>query len=178
MSSLHCVCKSGKVSLLVFLLAFLEGCHALLMPGVPLCPFTSQGGALPLKKPFSLISLPFWNPGRNTNFTVALESVYEVLISWVFGSGELYAVYVEGYTTLFKNYFSVSGNWRHNWLCLCTFHFACTLMWTLSWFQEAQAYAEENSLLFMETSAKTAMNVNDLFLAIGKLHDKFRILVV
>ncbi len=35
-------------------------------------------------------------------------------------------------------------------------------------FQEAQAYAEENSLLFMETSAKTAMNVNDIFLAIGE----------
>ena len=34
--------------------------------------------------------------------------------------------------------------------------------------QEAQAYAEENGLLFMETSAKTAMNVNELFLAIGK----------
>ena len=34
--------------------------------------------------------------------------------------------------------------------------------------QEAQAYAEENSLLFMETSAKTAMNVNDIFLAIGE----------
>lgn len=32
---------------------------------------------------------------------------------------------------------------------------------------EAQAYAEENSLLFMETSAKSAMNVNDIFLAIG-----------
>ena len=32
---------------------------------------------------------------------------------------------------------------------------------------EAQAYAEENSLLFMETSAKTAINVNDIFLAIG-----------
>lgn len=34
--------------------------------------------------------------------------------------------------------------------------------------QEAQAYADDNSLLFMETSAKTAMNVNDLFLAIGE----------
>lgn len=34
-------------------------------------------------------------------------------------------------------------------------------------FEEAQAYAEENGLLFMETSAKTAMNVNEIFLAIG-----------
>lgn len=33
--------------------------------------------------------------------------------------------------------------------------------------QEAQAYAEDNSLLFMETSAKTAMNVNETFMAIG-----------
>lgn len=32
---------------------------------------------------------------------------------------------------------------------------------------EAQAYADENALLFLETSAKTAMNVNDIFLAIG-----------
>ncbi|KAI5610585.1 ras-related protein Rab-5C [Silurus asotus] len=34
-------------------------------------------------------------------------------------------------------------------------------------FQEAQAYADDNSLLFMETSAKTAMNVNEIFMAIA-----------
>uniref|UniRef100_A0A4W5R7M6 small monomeric GTPase n=1 Tax=Hucho hucho TaxID=62062 RepID=A0A4W5R7M6_9TELE len=33
-------------------------------------------------------------------------------------------------------------------------------------FQEAQAYSDDNSLLFMETSAKTAMNVNEIFMAI------------
>lgn len=34
--------------------------------------------------------------------------------------------------------------------------------------KEAQTYAEDTGLLFMETSAKTAMNVNELFLAIGE----------
>ncbi|URD97045.1 Sugar transporter [Musa troglodytarum] len=33
--------------------------------------------------------------------------------------------------------------------------------------EEAQTYAEENGLFFMETSAKTAINVNDIFYEIG-----------
>jgi len=42
-------------------------------------------------------------------------------------------------------------------------------------FQEAQAYADDNSLLFMETSAKTSMNVNEIFMAIGEFMNRLRI---
>lgn len=38
----------------------------------------------------------------------------------------------------------------------------------LYFLQDAQSYADDNSLLFMETSAKTSMNVNEIFMAIGK----------
>lgn len=34
--------------------------------------------------------------------------------------------------------------------------------------EEAIEYAGENGLIFMETSAKTGMNVTEIFLAVGK----------
>jgi len=34
--------------------------------------------------------------------------------------------------------------------------------------QEARSYAEENRLLFLETSAKTGSNVNEIFLLLGQ----------
>eukprot|EP01118_Nematostelium_gracile_P004646 TRINITY_DN154_c0_g3_i1.p1 TRINITY_DN154_c0_g3~~TRINITY_DN154_c0_g3_i1.p1 ORF type:complete len:197 (-),score=48.61 TRINITY_DN154_c0_g3_i1:36-626(-) len=34
--------------------------------------------------------------------------------------------------------------------------------------EEAQAYSDDNAILYMETSAKTAANVNELFVAIAK----------
>ena len=40
--------------------------------------------------------------------------------------------------------------------------------------QHAQAYAEENGLLFMETSAKTGRNIETIFHAIGKaIHNQW-----
>lgn len=33
--------------------------------------------------------------------------------------------------------------------------------------EDAQAYVDEAGIMFMETSAKTASNVNELFVAIG-----------
>lgn len=44
------------------------------------------------------------------------------------------------------------------------------ISWTLCCVQDAQSYADDNSLLFMETSAKTSMNVNEIFMAIGEHH--------
>lgn len=35
-------------------------------------------------------------------------------------------------------------------------------------YEEANAYAEEKGLLFLETSAKNANNVNEIFLAIAR----------
>jgi len=37
----------------------------------------------------------------------------------------------------------------------------------MSVLQDARKYAEENGLFFMEASAKTAINVNDIFYEIG-----------
>lgn len=38
--------------------------------------------------------------------------------------------------------------------------------------QEAKTYAQENGLFFMETSAKTAINVNDVFHEIGEFRSQ------
>ena len=43
-------------------------------------------------------------------------------------------------------------------------------------YDEASAYAEENGLLFMETSAKTALNVNDIFLVWNQHNNDNRII--
>jgi Ras-related protein Rab-5C len=39
--------------------------------------------------------------------------------------------------------------------------------------EEAQQYAQENDIIFLETSAKTALNVRNLFVEIGKLQGHF-----
>lgn len=43
------------------------------------------------------------------------------------------------------------------------------ITWLLRGFlQDGESYAQENGLAFIETSAKTAQNVNELFYEIGK----------
>ncbi len=48
------------------------------------------------------------------------------------------------------------------------FHAELTHVWCL---QEATEYAKENDLYFIETSAKTALGVEELFKAIGELRE-------
>ncbi len=36
--------------------------------------------------------------------------------------------------------------------------------------EEAQQYAQENEIIFLETSAKTSLNVRNLFVEIGELN--------
>jgi len=42
--------------------------------------------------------------------------------------------------------------------------------------QEGEQNANENGLSFLETSAKTAHNVNELFYEIGKFYNLFQVL--
>ena len=39
--------------------------------------------------------------------------------------------------------------------------------------EEAQQYAKENEIIYMETSAKTSLNVKNLFVEIGKICHSF-----
>lgn len=61
-----------------------------------------------------------------------------------------------------------------SWMNFFHYHSLCGLLcWCLSkalicMAQEAKTYAQENGLFFMETSAKTAINVNDVFHEIGE----------
>jgi hypothetical protein len=44
--------------------------------------------------------------------------------------------------------------------------------------QEGKSYADENGLFFMETSAKTAQNVNELFYEIGMRHEHISMSII
>jgi Ras-related protein Rab-5C len=44
--------------------------------------------------------------------------------------------------------------------------------------EEAQQYAQDSEIIYMETSAKTALNVKNLFVEIGKLYLYYYILYI
>ena len=53
----------------------------------------------------------------------------------------------------------------------------CVFTSIFYYLQEARSYAEENGLLFLETSAKTGSNVNEIFLLLGESNSKNDFLV-
>uniref|UniRef100_A0A8C8ZJV0 Uncharacterized protein n=1 Tax=Prolemur simus TaxID=1328070 RepID=A0A8C8ZJV0_PROSS len=73
------------------------------------------------------------------------------------------------YTTVkFEIWDTAGQEWYHSlgeWVKELQRQASPNIVIALSGNKEAQAYADGNSLLFMETSAKTAMNVNEIFMA-------------
>jgi len=57
-----------------------------------------------------------------------------------------------------------SSDYRADFLVIVSWHSFCV---SLSLYQDATTYVEENGLFYLETSAKTALNVNELFFEIG-----------
>ncbi len=47
-------------------------------------------------------------------------------------------------------------------------HFKGTVPCRLEMLQEGKSYADSQNAIFMETSAKTEMNINEIFLALGR----------
>lgn len=44
----------------------------------------------------------------------------------------------------------------------------CVFVYILTWLQVGEQFAQENGMFFIETSAKTAENINALFYEIGE----------
>ena len=83
----------------------------------------------------------------------------------------LMILYVFQYVTLSICFVALSCLFKLCIVCsLLCFDFSKKLL-CFNWLmlQEARAYADENGLFFIETSAKTAVNVNDIFYEIGAI---------